>query len=322
MRCILLILILIKTNFLLTQTTAISFELNGRPSNNALQDSMRQYSKNPFIQFIGEWTLKEDSWSQNWGGATQTIKIPHHHTISSQLNTENSLLSIIDGPEPNGHIFWSYNPRAKEVFHLSSFGTIRAGHGKGTINKKGDVQLKLFFEGEPAGTYRIYHYTWLNQDEYYMKSTQYDANNEPTGLFYAGTFIRLPSTNEQTIKKEIEEMLSILDNQELSISEHLKVYADNLVHMAPNNEAITNKEQLKQYLEAQKEYGSPKMKHQIYEIEELGNKILMRGGVRGVFYPKDGKAPLSFKTKNLFIFCRKNGKLLIEKVIYNSVPTE
>ncbi len=143
------------------------------------------------MKFFGEWTLKNDNWTQNWGNNTETIKIPNHHTISREINTDNSLLSIIDGPEPNGHIFWSYNPKTKEVFHLSSFGTIRAGNGKGTINKNGDVELKLTFEGEPKDTYRIYNYKWVNENEYHMKSLQFGENNEPTGLFYEGTFIRI-----------------------------------------------------------------------------------------------------------------------------------
>lgn len=166
-----------------SQKTTIEYELNGRNTDDV--------SKNPFGKFVGEWTLKEDNWTHNWGNGTETIKIPNHHTISREINTDNSLLSIIDGPEPNGHIFWSYNPKTKEVFHLSSFGTIRAGNGKGTILPNENVELKLSFEGEPEGTYRIYNYTWIHENEYHMKSVQFNENNEPTGLFYEGTFIRI-----------------------------------------------------------------------------------------------------------------------------------
>jgi len=164
------------------QTETIAYELNGRNPKNI--------TKNPFGKFIGEWTLKNDDWTHNWGGETETIKIPKHHTVTKQINTDNSLLSIIDGPEPNGHIFWSYNPNTKEVHHLSSFGTIRAGVGQGSINEKGDVKLKLVFEGEP-GTYRIYNYKWIGDDEYHMKSVQYNQDDQPTGLFYEGYFIRI-----------------------------------------------------------------------------------------------------------------------------------
>ena len=165
------------------QTESINYELNGR--------NVEDISKNPFGKFIGEWTLKDDNWTHNWGNGTETIKIPGHHTVSRQLNTDNSLLSIIDGPEPNGHIFWSYNPETKAVHHLSSFGTIRAGEGKGTVNENGDVRLQLVFGGETKGTYRIYNYRWLNADEYHMKSVQYAENDEPTGLFYEGNFVRV-----------------------------------------------------------------------------------------------------------------------------------
>ena len=179
------------------QTTSIQYELNGR--------DISDVSKNPFGKFVGEWTLKEDNWTHNWGGDTEIIKIPGHHTVSRQLNTNHTLISIIDGPEPNGQIYWSYNPKTKEVQHLSSFGAIRAGKGSGTVNENGDVQLKLVFEGEAENTYRIYNYRWLDVDTYHMKSVQYAENGEPTGLFYEGTFVRIKEDKEERIKAEILE---------------------------------------------------------------------------------------------------------------------
>lgn len=157
------------------------------------KESLAQNPKNPFNKFIGEWTLKDDNWSQNWGGADEHIKIPHHHTICRQLNTDNSLLAVIDGVPPYGHIFWSYNPVKKEVDHLSSFGTTRAGVGKGTVNENGDVFLKISFADEAPGTYRLYSYKWVTADEYELKSVQYDANDKATGFFYGGTFVRIKS---------------------------------------------------------------------------------------------------------------------------------
>jgi ketosteroid isomerase-like protein len=101
---------------------------------------------NPFNKFFGEWTLKDDNWSHNWGQGMEHIKIANHHTINRELNTNNSMLSVIDGTPPYGHIFWSYNPVKKEVHHLSSFGESRAGVGKGSVNENGDVTLKVSFE--------------------------------------------------------------------------------------------------------------------------------------------------------------------------------
>lgn len=152
-----------------------------------------QEPQNPFNKFIGEWTLKDDNWAQNWGQADEHIKIPHHHTVCRELNTKNSLLAVIDGTPPYGHIFWSYNPVKKEVNHLSSFGTNRAGVGKGTVSENGDVSLKISFSDEAGGTYRLYTYKWISENEYELKSIQYDANDKPTGLFYGGTFIRVKS---------------------------------------------------------------------------------------------------------------------------------
>ena len=156
---------------------------------------LQQNSENPFRKFIGEWTLKEDNWSQNWGQGMEHVKIPNHHTVCRALNTTNSLLAVIDGTPPYGHIFWSYNPVKKEVYHLSSFGTLRSGVGKGTVNENGDVTLKVSFEGEGEGTYRIYTYKWISDNEYELKSTQYDVKDQPTGGFYGGTFIRINPEN-------------------------------------------------------------------------------------------------------------------------------
>ena len=146
---------------------------------------------NPFQQCAGEWTLKDDAWSHNWGGSTEQIKIPEHHTLCQTLNTPNSLLAVVDGPPPHGHIFWTLNRATGEVLHLSSFSDARTGTGQGTVNARGDVSLKLSFSDEAPGTYRLYTYIWVTRDEYELKSVQYDRSGQLTGLFYGGTFVRM-----------------------------------------------------------------------------------------------------------------------------------
>ncbi len=148
-------------------------------------------SKNPFAKFIGEWTLKNDDWNQNWGGGKEAIKIPNHHTVCTSINTDLSLMSIIDGPQPNGHIFWSFDPKSQTFNHLSSFGTARSGVGGGTINKNGDLAIKVAFSDEAPGTYRLYSYKWISNNEYELMSIQYDEKDKATGLFYGGTFVRV-----------------------------------------------------------------------------------------------------------------------------------
>lgn len=149
-------------------------------------------SANPFRKFFGTWALKDDDWTQNWGNGMEHIKIKGHHTVNREVNTANSMLSVVDGPPPHGHIFWTYNPVKETVDHLSSFGDVRIGVGTGSMSENGDVTLKVSFEGEPAGTYRLYTYKWLSDNEYELRSTQYNANGEPTGGFYGGNFVRVP----------------------------------------------------------------------------------------------------------------------------------
>ncbi|NKI32246.1 nuclear transport factor 2 family protein [Croceivirga thetidis] len=305
-----LALLVVTSKEIIAQSKAITFQTNGLHS---------LVTRNPFEKFIGEWTLKDDSWTHNWGGQTETIKIQNHHTISTQINTANSLFSIIDGPQPNGHIFWSYNPATKVVDHLSSFGELRAGVGQGSVSIDGDVNLKIKFEGEPKDTYRIYDYKWLSSNEYHMKSVQYDSNDAPTGLFYEGNFIRLPNT-AVALRNEIEAILSVLDNNTISVEEQLEVYADDVIHMAPGSEVNVGIEALGIYLTEQRQYGKSKMQHEIIEIEEFDDIVLMRGQVTGTFYPKNETPPVAFRTKNLFVFSTKEGVLRIKKVIYNTSP--
>jgi hypothetical protein len=144
---------------------------------------------NRFARFFGEWTLKDDAWSQNWGGGSESIKIENHHTLCRPINTDNSVICVVDTP-PKGHILWAFNPVTKEVHHLSSFGDLRIGVGSGSLNEKGNLRLKVSFEGEAPGTYRIYDYVWISDGEYDMRSRQYDVNGKETGLFYGGRFIR------------------------------------------------------------------------------------------------------------------------------------
>jgi hypothetical protein len=64
-----------------------------------------------------------------------------------------------------------------------------------SLNDKGDLRLKVSFEGEAAGTYRIYDYV---ADEYDMRSFQYDQNAKETGLFYGGRFTRRQTTSARS----------------------------------------------------------------------------------------------------------------------------
>lgn len=152
---------------------------------------------NPFKRFIGEWTLKEDTWKQRNGhGNIETLKIPNHYSLCKDINTDNSLLWIVDATSARGHIFWTYDDITQELYHNSSFYPSRIGLGKGNIAQNGDIRLKISFSGEPEGTYRVYSYTWVNDDEYVLQSLQHDASGKPTGDYYGGTFTKIKNENK------------------------------------------------------------------------------------------------------------------------------
>ncbi len=149
-------------------------------------------SENPFTPFFGEWTLKEDRFQQVWDGETvETLDIKNHHTKCEAINTNMSVLCVVDAGNLKGHILWTLNGHTSQVHHLSHFGEARNGVGTGSLNEAGDLTLRVSFQGEPEGSYRIYEYQWMSEDEYTMMSRQYDQNDVLTGNWYGGTFIRI-----------------------------------------------------------------------------------------------------------------------------------
>jgi hypothetical protein len=147
---------------------------------------------NPFARFFGEWTLKGDRFQQVWDGKTvETLTIPNHHTRCAPVNTDRSVLCVVTTPSLAGHILWTYDDTRRQVHHLSHFGTARTGVGTGELNARADLRLKLSFKDEPEGSYRIYDYVWVSDDEYSMMSRQYDRDGKPTGNWYGGSFVRL-----------------------------------------------------------------------------------------------------------------------------------
>lgn len=148
--------------------------------------------ENPFAAFFGVWTLKQDTFSQVWDKKTvETLTIANHLTHCDAVNTEKSVLCVVDAGGLKGHILWVYDGDKQQVSHLSHFGDARTGVGIGQLSESHDLTLQVRFQGEPEDTYRVYQYQWQNADEYTMLSTQYHDNGEPTGNWYCGTFVRL-----------------------------------------------------------------------------------------------------------------------------------
>ncbi len=157
--------------------------------------------ENPFNKFFGEWTLKNDKFQQVWDGKTiETLKIPNHYTKCKPINTNKSVLCVVDAGDLKGHIFWTYDSDKHKVHHLSHFGSSRNGVGSGSLNSKSDLTTKVSFQGEPEGTYRIYEYKWISENEYSMLSKQYDVDGTPTGNWYGGSFIRILNNTKSKTK--------------------------------------------------------------------------------------------------------------------------
>ncbi|MDB4292979.1 hypothetical protein N9954_06175 [Maribacter sp.] len=127
--------------------------------------------------------------------------------------------------------------------------------------------------------------------------------------------------SEKVDREAIASILKVLDDNDASLERKLSIWVDDLVHMAPDNMAITTKAALRKYLQEQATYGYSELSHQIVEVFPYQDIVLMRGKVEGIFYPSNKGVPFPFETKNLFVFRRmENTSLKIWKVIFNSAP--
>lgn len=156
--------------------------------------------ENPFKKYFGEWTLKENKFQQVWDGKTiETLNIPHHHTECKPVNTGKSILCVVDAGDLKGHILWTYDSDKKKVHHLSHFGSSRNGVGSGTLDGDRNLTTTVSFQGEPEGSYRIYEYKWISENEYSMLSRQYDSKGNPTANWYGGSFIRMSKNTKSKL---------------------------------------------------------------------------------------------------------------------------
>jgi hypothetical protein len=147
---------------------------------------------NTFARFLGDWKLKSDRFQQVWDGKTvETLTMPAHLTRCQSVNTARSVLCVVDAGDLKGHILWVYDADAHRVNHLSHFGTARSGVGSGTLDAHANLRLTIRFQDEPPGSYRVYEYTWVSDDEYSMISRQYRADGSSTGNWYGGSFVRV-----------------------------------------------------------------------------------------------------------------------------------
>ena len=115
-------------------------------------------------------------------------------------------------------------------------------------------------------------------------------------------------------------ILEHLDSHTLAIDAKMSVYAEDVVHMGPGNRPIPNKADLRAMLAEERHRGHSVMTHEAYEIHRSHAHVIVRGGVKGTWYAKDGSAEVPFETNNLITLKRNEaGELQVWHVIFNRI---
>ncbi|MEM1218108.1 MAG: nuclear transport factor 2 family protein [Bacteroidota bacterium] len=121
-------------------------------------------------------------------------------------------------------------------------------------------------------------------------------------------------------RKMVLAILENLDSHTLAMDAKMSVYAEDVVHMGPGNRPITKKADLRAMLEEDRKWGHSEMKHEAYEIHSYADHVIVRGGVKGTWYAKDGSAEVPFETNNLITLKRNEaGELQVWHVIFNRI---
>jgi ketosteroid isomerase-like protein len=129
------------------------------------------------------------------------------------------------------------------------------------------------------------------------------------------------NANQQSDKENVIQILSVLDDHEASMADKLALWTDDLVYLAPGQEAIASKETLEAHFEDQNRHGHSEKKHQILELHSYDQIVMVRGQIDGTYYPKGAGRPAQFRNKTLFIFKRQpDQSLKIWRAMYNHEP--
>lgn len=190
--------------------------------------------------------------------------------------------------------------------------------------------IKVIDMGDYALNFQQYYVGWTDKNkEYFIKGknlTLYKAmKTGPIMIYRQMVNHSTPQTPRENLDREkVKAILSVLDDQEISIEEQLKVYLENdLEHFPPGGRKITAITKLRTHLLESRASGTMEIKHKIENLSSFSDIVLMTGKTTGAFKPKNGDVFYPFETKNLFVFKRtKNDSLKISKVIWNMVTTE
>ncbi|OEJ99900.1 hypothetical protein BFP71_10150 [Roseivirga misakiensis] len=129
--------------------------------------------------------------------------------------------------------------------------------------------------------------------------------------------------SEERDKEKVLEILKILDSHTIDVDTQLSVYSDDVIHMGQGSPAISNLKDLKAMLIEERKWGHSEMKHEAYEIHSYEDHVIVRGGVTGTWFAKDGSTQMPFKTNNLITLKRtEDDELKVWHVIFNRIENQ
>lgn len=124
-------------------------------------------------------------------------------------------------------------------------------------------------------------------------------------------------------RKQVEAVLSKLDQTRLPADELADLYLDDAVILQPGEPEVQGRDAIMELMEAQAAGPELAMRHRIDDYTQFDDLIVVQGGVTGEARPSDGSGPFAFATKNVILFRQDElGTWRIWKVIFNSAPAD
>lgn len=126
--------------------------------------------------------------------------------------------------------------------------------------------------------------------------------------------------SEENDHEMVTEILRKLDDYTLDIDTKMSVYSNDVIHMGQGERAITSLDDLRAKFMEEQKWGYSEMKHEAFEIHSFEDHVIVRGGVKGIWYSTDGNTTVPFETNNLITLKRTvDGQLKIWHVIFNRI---
>jgi hypothetical protein len=152
--------------------------------------SITAYSQDKLKRFVGEWKLKDDTWTSQFDGKYSADVNPNRSFVVTSAGPENTILWKADyGGGFWATLLWTYHQKTGKVNSISNTEDNNIGIGSGEFNVGGDLVIKIVYPHGCTSCHRIYTFHWVSDDEFIFKSTIY-KDGKLTDDFYGATFLR------------------------------------------------------------------------------------------------------------------------------------